>query len=975
MAATTPRRRHSSNVQGSSVDVPSITVVHDGHESQQNHDVEDSPPSLVPDVDKDIIMDNQDSSSRCRLPLTWNEARSRIRKTLDQWNSERKQQRIFSAKNDHVESEFESGSKKSNLFSLVDVDDPDMIFLTIPLSLLFAIASFVIPLRDDEHSSSYHNMHNSSFTEMQQAGAMFFLLSSITSAWITKRRRKISRETDKSIERRRCVSAFLKGMKCCEHEHEVEEERSNHRRLNNLTTEAMFNNVDTIPRKNVEDVYSTYRLINHTRRSTESNNNNNIASDEVVEEGQWHRIPTLLLVKGDYIALKVGDTAPAKCTGVPSAYSEKSGSNNGCTNGIVFEAGERLTIKSMSPLVKESLALSDLPDSASAASIATIPTSNATTTKSTNPKHHKKGGGLLPAGRSTLKYHSEEMLLLANGVKIFVLLETPLDSFLRKEDDGKDQYVTPQVLRQGEAIRAVLLRFALLVFLVTLIILLVRPGGAQNLFKSSSTWSLPLLAALGVLPVLTPIFLFWVECIGTTRILAAVHPIASNQKQRIEPKGMSADGYCQTSVLSMNDDQSSSEHLGLEKPATWLLCRYLMATATSRLFTKSLLRKIKSMLRKISSWTHRSDGRSSSSSDALLSIPPASLHLLEKLGVVTALALVDDELACEPFSTPQQLLIPSGQGGLKLLDICPVFDEDDGYSTEDEDNANNNNSSSPYGSRRHSSDLISIDSDDSNEETRFNHSFSAPARTIRRIRRNYRKKKYIGSGKRQRNLAGGVGFRGMIEDDEDDVEVQFEDPNWWQFLPSLKCIGLGCALVEEPRTEKRPKTLSQQKVHDNSSQKVSFNVGRNQVSDSKPYLTKAETSLIDHICCEERERKQLQLLAQCIGFDTTPNALGPRGDLTSFQERKRLHILDANLLRNRMQLDSHALALEECRNWSRLFTDADTVFVRDRRSGGDLVLTVGDARVVTQLCPDWWQGENVSIAHFYWFNSMIIFII
>ena len=48
-----------------------------------------------------------------------------------------------------------------------------------------------------------------------------------------------------------------------------------------------------------------------------------------------------------------------------------------------------------------------------------------------------------------------------------------------------------------------------------------------------------------------------------------------------------------------------------------------------------------------------------------------------------------------------------------------------------------------------------------------------------------------------------------------------------------------------------------------------------------------------------------------------------------------------------MQLDSHALGLEESRNWSRLFTDADAVFVRDKRSGGDLVLTVGDSRVVT----------------------------
>lgn len=112
-------------------------------------------------------------------------------------------------------------------------------------------------------------------------------------------------------------------------------------------------------------------------------------------------------------------------------------------------------------------------------------------------------------------------------------------------------------------------------------------------------------------------------------------------------------------------------------------------------------------------------------------------------------------------------------------------------------------------------------------------------------------------------------------------------------------------------------------------------------------LTSTETSLIDHICFEGRERKQLRLLAHCIGFETAPNALGLRGDLSSFQERRRLHIVSTNLLRQRMQLNAHALGLEESRNWSRLFTDADAVFVRDTRSGGNLVLTVGDARIVT----------------------------
>ncbi|KAL7547846.1 hypothetical protein ACHAWF_011118 [Thalassiosira exigua] len=154
---------------------------------------------------------------------------------------------------------------------------------------------------------------------------------------------------------------------------------------------------------------------------------------------------------------------------------------------------------------------------------------------------------------------------------------------------------------------------------------------------------------------------------------------------------------------------------------------------------------------------------------------------------------------------------------------------------------------------------------------------------------------------------------------------------------------------------------------ENPSQRVSFEVknasgGGGGGGPESPSLSLAERSLVDHVCSEERERTQLKLLAQCIGFDASPSRFGPRGDLSPFRERRRLHIVSTSLLRRRMQLDSHALGLEESRNWSRLFTDADSVFVRDARSGGDLVLTVGDARIVTQLCPDWWQGENSTIS-------------
>ena len=213
-----------------------------------------------------------------------------------------------------------------------------------------------------------------------------------------------------------------------------------------------------------------------------------------------------------------------------------------------------------------------------------------------------------------------------------------------------------------------------------------------------------------------------------------------------------------------------------------------MATSTYRLFNKSLINKITSCWngrRILHSHTKAQQSSVvSTPTNTLLSIPPASFYLLEKLGVVTALALVDDELACEPFSTPQQLLIPSGQGGFTLLDICPVFDDDDdGYSTEDEDN-NNNNSDENINKNNNNSDSDS----DSNDETKYKHSFSAPARRLRKIKRNYKKKskKHISTtSNTPTSLVRGLqkvgeSTRFPAAYDDDEIEVQFEDPQWWK---------------------------------------------------------------------------------------------------------------------------------------------------------------------------------------------------
>ena len=96
----------------------------------------------------------------------------------------------------------------------------------------------------------------------------------------------------------------------------------------------------------------------------------------------WSRVPSLLLVKGDIIALQIGDQAPADCR-----LAAKS------TSSTQFRAGE---------LIKTSSIDQD------------------------------KTISLFPANRSTLSKRSPLFLPLCNGMRVFVVSETPLEDFLRR---------------------------------------------------------------------------------------------------------------------------------------------------------------------------------------------------------------------------------------------------------------------------------------------------------------------------------------------------------------------------------------------------------------------------------------------------------------------------------------------------------------------------------------------------------------
>ncbi|KAG7347008.1 hypothetical protein IV203_006077 [Nitzschia inconspicua] len=581
-------------------------------------------------------------------------------------------------------------------------------------------------------------------------------------------------------------------------------------------------------------IYPVYRL--------------SLDSDGKIAGASWSRIPTLLLVEGDRIALQIGDVAPAICRIMKGDVSK------------TFEKGQKISLESCEKTMDGVV-------------------------------------GNLPKGRTTLPPNSDELLDVCNNMQIFQLMETPLEGFLREpEHDAKP----PQLFRQLDSIRGVLFFTGIASFVLTLVILLGRFHQlSQDLFH---LLPVPFLAALGSFPLVSPSCLIFVEALGSARILTSYHPVASRVRK------------------------DSSMPQTAETNVDLLILRYFLAICGNRLSLQNIGSLVDDFIRK--------SKRLDAGTTPLVRIPPASLNLLYKLGVATAFTLIDDELVCEPQSIPQQLLIPSAKG-LKLLDLCPAYESDD-----EEDSESDSSVEMPR-HRQKSFDPEQNDDSDSDSDDALKDHHHVPSK--KKARRRLLRKSFNLSSRRSKEEAGETS-----NSDLSDYEVQFEDPSWWQHLPSLKCIGLACLLVEQKDELPRSKGPS----HYVSVKDASF------IEDHE--FASCKKALV-HLVCKERRSIQLRSLARCIGFSTKPGLSGPLGDLSPFTEKNRLHVISTAQMKERLQIDFHERGSEESRWWGLLRADSTSVIVQDSRSGAYQLFSVGDPRVVLRATHEAWQGENNTI--------------
>lgn len=784
-------------------------------------------------------------------PLSWSEARNRLRTVLEAYLDEQPANR--------KEEDDDGGPTvgvRTNKDSIVSIavswcilHDLDLFVGALGVSLALLVLSILSMIsREMGQSPSMSFGLNAAAAPAiyrgQVAAASILVLGSLISLWMVRRRRFLSLNDSDSTKRRE-IALFLRHMRRNDQQEAAavmqaaEERRLSDRHQNDGADDDDDNSMSTpmtsagsfhldkalqLAGTSLTDIYPVYRRTGSTETSI----------------GSWGHIPSLLLVQGDYIALQIGDIAPANCTALEAFDSQGS--------PIQIAAGHVLTLESLGQEAENLVQQ-------------------------------------LPTGRSTLPVDSDHLLTFCNGMRIFVVGDAPISELIRRKP-GRSR--SSHMTRQMSEIRIALAMVALLMLPLTALLVFVRPGAVSG--DLSLIVPLPLLAALGVFPVIGPAFIFYLEILGTARILTTVHPYASSN---VEGRRKKVQFF----------------------PETRLLFRYVLATLLTRLSLWHVARFVKDYIGKLC-------GTSGWGITDLVRIPPFSLNLLETLGVATAFALIDDELACEPSAIPQQLLIPSSRG-MKLLDLCPTYDED--YS--DDESCSDTFTGSGRKPRGRS-----FDSDSSEEATpNFNSS----------LRRKVLPARYL---KRRRTQNENDSGDGSDDTEDSSFEVQFEEPLWWQHLPTLKCIGLACLVVDE----KRKNTFE---CRDNSVRRSDSGVS--ELADAKSSLVK--------LVCSERKSNHLRSLAQCIGFSTKENSYGPRGDLSPFSERLRLHVLSNALFRNRLEIDAHERSSEQSKWWGTIRPDSTSVVVHDARSKSFQLLTIGDPEVVINLCNEAWQGEISTI--------------
>lgn len=307
-------------------------------------------------------------------PLTWREARFRLRSFLAEYAAETPPTAVKKRETTATSSSSVPGTDWTfpRILGYWLAWDLDIYIGAFGSSLAILCITSVALVRNgltgdnsSETTDPSQNELNQEFLRLQLRAGIFLFLGSLINLWLIQRRRHSNHQGNDSLKRRE-ISRFLKEIEKQEEERLTRQDDSDDINIQEHPLE--------LDGTSLAGVYPVYRR--KFRYGAKS------------EPGSWCRIPTLLLVKGDHIALQIGDIAPTACRLVEEHNTP-----------VRLEEGELITLETFQET-----------------SILTA--------------------GKWPRGRTTLPKDSDKLLTLCNNMRIFEVLETPLEGFL-KQPRGK----------------------------------------------------------------------------------------------------------------------------------------------------------------------------------------------------------------------------------------------------------------------------------------------------------------------------------------------------------------------------------------------------------------------------------------------------------------------------------------------------------------------------------------------------------
>lgn len=297
-------------------------------------------------------------------PLSWDEARLRLRRVLEEYLSEPPPSRLRNSQNQPAPTFVGRGARLWRLLAWWVDHDLDLYAGALALSAtLLILACFSLNSRELGLGTSGLNAAAALHVYRSQVVASVVLVGgSLLSLWMVRRRRFLCL-TDSDKAKRREISKFLRT---------IDQETKELQALGPGSSASAKTVSDCgldLSGMSLTDLYPVYRKVRPEDSSAAS----------------WYRIPSLLLVEGDYVALQVGDVVPAECHLVDDPL-------------IRLEVGI-------------CIAMADLGETATSIL------------------------ARLPSGRKTLaEKDAEHLLTLCNGMRIFVVDKTPIYDFIRRSE-------------------------------------------------------------------------------------------------------------------------------------------------------------------------------------------------------------------------------------------------------------------------------------------------------------------------------------------------------------------------------------------------------------------------------------------------------------------------------------------------------------------------------------------------------------